>query len=72
VPIPDLTVTGPETTGARLARVQDRRGQRDAATQTLTQVADDVVGVQSERVRRELHALPRHLLPAALQQLRTT
>ncbi len=52
--------------GARLASVQHRRGRRDAALQTLTQIADDVVGVASARVRRELRALPPDLLTAAL------
>jgi len=52
--------------GARLASVQHRRGRRDAAVQTLTQVVDEVVGVASARVRHELRRLPPELLPAAL------
>lgn len=47
------------------------RGRRDAALQTLIQVADDVVGVESARVRRELRALPPDLLPTALLPSRT-
>lgn len=49
-----------------LARLQHRRGHRDAAKQTLTEVAADLVSVQSARVGSELRALPLDLLPTAL------
>jgi len=52
--------------GARLAGVQHRRGCRDAVGQTLAQIADDIVSVESARVRRELRALPVDLLHAVL------
>lgn len=49
--------------GARLARVQYRRGDRDAATQTLARLRDDIEAVSSARIDRELRALPNDLLP---------
>ncbi|MGH3915276.1 MAG: hypothetical protein ACRDTC_17995 [Pseudonocardiaceae bacterium] len=52
--------------GARLAVVQHRRGRRDAAGHTMAQIADDVVSVESARVRRELRTLPVDLLRGAL------
>jgi hypothetical protein len=48
--------------GTRLARVQVRRGDQDAAKETLREVSGDLAGVESARVRRELAALPRGLL----------
>lgn len=48
--------------GARLARVQCRRGDLDAALQTLAQLGDDLHMVDSARVRRELAALPPRLV----------
>lgn len=48
--------------GARLARVQCRRGRFDAAEVTIGQVREDLVGVESARVRRELAALPHGVL----------
>jgi hypothetical protein len=51
--------------GTRLAGVQCRRGQLNAAKATLRQLRDDLAGVASARVRRELAALPREVLPAA-------
>jgi tetratricopeptide (TPR) repeat protein len=50
--------------GTRLAGVQYRRGQLDAAKATLRQLRDDLAGVASARVRRELAAVPREVLPA--------
>jgi hypothetical protein len=47
--------------GVRLAGVQCRLGHRDAATATLKQLGDDLTGVESARVRRELAVLPRGL-----------
>lgn len=52
--------------GARLAVVQHRRGCRDAVGHTLAQIADDIVSVESARVRRELRILPVNLLRGAL------
>lgn len=49
---------------ARLARLQIRRGDRDAAKHTLTRIRSDLATVSSARIRRELTALPRDLLPA--------
>ncbi len=56
--------------GTRLASVQHRQGRHDAALHTLTQIAGDVVGVQSARVHRELRALPTDLLSAAVLPFR--
>jgi hypothetical protein len=50
--------------GSRLAGVQCRRGDSDAARVTLTSLRGDLAGVESARVRRELTALPGDLLPA--------
>lgn len=50
---------------ARLARVQYRRGRRDAAAQTLGRIRDDLTMVASARIRRELAPLPHDLLPGA-------
>jgi hypothetical protein len=50
--------------GSRLARVQYCRGNRDAARATLWSLRGDLAGVESARVRRELAALPKDVLPA--------
>lgn len=54
--------------GARLAVVQYRRGHHDAARHTLTQIADDLTGMESARVRRALRALPPDLCSAGPPQ----
>jgi hypothetical protein len=55
-------VTGHRRGGTDRHGVPELCGRRDAARQTLTQVVDGMVALESARVRRVLHALPRELL----------
>lgn len=52
--------------GARLAGVQFLRGDRDGVKATLLDVREDLVGVESARVRRALATLPRELRVAVV------
>ncbi|WP_433178171.1 hypothetical protein [Actinoallomurus sp. CA-150999] len=58
--------------GTRLARVQYRRGDRDAATQTLGRLRDDIASVTSARIDHELAAFPHELVPARPSRERPT